>query len=242
MGLGDQAEEAAIAIEAPGPLRSSLSPQTMRKDRRVSRRSCRGCRKQAGRSAATCASTSAGVRAMPTVSVRKRRNWSRLRRTPSWPVASRSLRPCCRRPAACRLYPVGAGLVASMARPGGNATGFTVFEYAIGGKWVELLKEIAPAVTRVAALRDAASTSGIGLMGAMRSTASSFGMDLSPVGVGDASEIERAIAAFARAANGGLIVQPSTSAIVHRELIITLAARHRLPAVYGQGSLSTPAA
>src|SRR5262249_33028428 len=103
--------------------------------------------------------------------------------------------------------PVGAGLVASMARPGGNATGFTVFEYGIGGKWVELLKEIAPTVTRVAALRDAASTSGIGLMGAIRSVASSFGMDLSPVGVGDAGEIERTIAAFAGVANGGLIVQ-----------------------------------
>jgi putative ABC transport system substrate-binding protein len=132
--------------------------------------------------------------------------------------------------------PVGAGLVASMARPGGNATGFTVFEYGIGGKWVELLKDIAPAVTRVGALRDAASTSGIGLMGAIRSVTSSFGMELIPVGVGDVGEIERTIAAFARAANGGLVVQPSTSALVHRELITTLAARHRLPAVYGLSS------
>jgi putative ABC transport system substrate-binding protein len=129
--------------------------------------------------------------------------------------------------------PVGAGLVASLARPGGNATGFTAFEYGISGKWVELLKEIAPGVTRVAVLRDAASISGIGQLGAIQSVASSFGMELTPVGVSDAGEIERAATAFARASNGGLIVTPVTLAIVHRDLIITLAARHRLPAVYG---------
>ena len=129
--------------------------------------------------------------------------------------------------------PVGAGLVASLARPGGNATGFTVFEFGIAGKWVELLKEIAPGVTRAAVLRDAASASGIGQLGAIQSVASSFGMELTPVGVSDAGEIERAVTAFARTSNGGLIVTPVTLAIVHRDLIITLAARHKLPAVYG---------
>jgi putative ABC transport system substrate-binding protein len=129
--------------------------------------------------------------------------------------------------------PVGAGLVASLARPGGNATGFTIFEFGLAGKWVELLKEIAPSVTRVVVLRDAASPSGIGQLGAIQSVASSLGVGLTPVGVSDPGEIERAITAFARTANGGLIVTPVTLAIVHRDLIITLAAQHRLPAVYG---------
>jgi putative ABC transport system substrate-binding protein len=129
--------------------------------------------------------------------------------------------------------PVGAGLVASLARPGGNATGFTNFEFGIAGKWVELLKEIAPDVTRAAVLRDAASTSAIGQLGAIQSVAPSFGMELTPVGVSDAAEIERAVTAFARAPNGGLIVTPVTLSLVHRDLIITLAARHELPAVYG---------
>jgi ABC-type uncharacterized transport system substrate-binding protein len=128
--------------------------------------------------------------------------------------------------------PVGSGLVASLARPGANATGFTVFEYGMSGKWVELLKEIAPGVKRVAVLRDAGSSSGIGQLGAIQSAASSFGMELSLVGMSEAGEIEHAITAFARAANGGVIVTGSTPAIIHRELITTLAARHRLPAVY----------
>ena len=128
--------------------------------------------------------------------------------------------------------PVGAGLVASLARPGGNATGFTFAEYGISGKGVELLKEIAPGVARVAVLRDAASTSGIGMLGAIQSVASSFGMELTPVGVSNAGEIERGVTAFGRASNGGLIVTGNQLTIVHRNLIITLAARHRLPAVY----------
>jgi ABC-type uncharacterized transport system substrate-binding protein len=127
---------------------------------------------------------------------------------------------------------VGSGLVASPARPGGNVTGFTVFEYGMSGKWVELLKEIAPGVKRVAVLRDVGSSSGIGQLGAIQSAASSFGLELSLVGMSDAGEIERAVTAFARAANGGVIVTGSTPAIIHRELITTLAARHRLPAVY----------
>jgi putative tryptophan/tyrosine transport system substrate-binding protein len=128
--------------------------------------------------------------------------------------------------------PVGAGLVASLARPGGNATGFTSPEYGFAGKWIELIREIAPGVMRVAVLRDAASSSGIGYLGAVRVAASSFGMELTPVGIADAGEIERGVTAFARASNGALIVTGNTLTMVHRERIITLAARHRLPAVY----------
>ena len=130
------------------------------------------------------------------------------------------------------IDPVGAGLVASLARPGGNATGFTLYEYGMSGKWLELLKEIAPRVTRAAVLRDPASAPGIGQFAAIQAVAPSFGVELSPVDVRDAGEIERAIAAFARAANSGLIVTASPSAAIHRELIITLAGRHKLPAVY----------
>jgi putative ABC transport system substrate-binding protein len=129
--------------------------------------------------------------------------------------------------------PVGAGLVESLARPGGNATGFLQFEYGISGKWLELLKEIAPRVKRAAVLRDPALAAGAGQLGAIQSVAPSFGVELSPVGVRDVGEIERAITAFARASNGGLIVTPSSLALEHRELIATLAAQHRLPAVYG---------
>jgi putative tryptophan/tyrosine transport system substrate-binding protein len=130
------------------------------------------------------------------------------------------------------IDPVGAGYVASLARPGGNATGFSLFEYGISGKWLELLKEIAPRVTRVAVLRDPAIAAGGGQLGALQSVAPSFGVELSPVGGPDASEIDRAITAFARGLNGGLIVTGSNLAVVHRKLITTLAARHRLPAVY----------
>jgi putative tryptophan/tyrosine transport system substrate-binding protein len=128
--------------------------------------------------------------------------------------------------------PVGAGFVDSLARPGGNATGFTLFEYGISGKWLELLKEIAPRVTRVAVLRDPAIAAGTGQLGAIQSAAPSFGVELSPLGVRDPGEIERAITAFARSSNGGLIVTVSTLAGVHRDLIVTLAARYKLPAVY----------
>jgi ABC-type uncharacterized transport system substrate-binding protein len=129
--------------------------------------------------------------------------------------------------------PVGAGFVANLARPGGNATGFTIFEYGISGKWLALLKEIAPSVTRVAVLRDPAIPAGTGQLGAIQSVAPSFGVELSPVSVRDASEIERTVTAFAQSSNGGLIVTGSALATVHRDLIIALAARHRLPAVYG---------
>ena len=128
--------------------------------------------------------------------------------------------------------PVGAGFVDSLARPGGNVTGFTVFEYGISAKWLELLKEIAPRVTRAAVIRDAAIASGTGQWGALQSVAPSFGVELSPVNMLDAGEIERAIAAFARSPNGGMILTGSALAVFHRDLIVTLAARHKLPAVY----------
>jgi ABC-type uncharacterized transport system substrate-binding protein len=128
--------------------------------------------------------------------------------------------------------PVGAGYVNSMAHPGGNATGFINFEYGIGAKWLELLKEIAPGVTRAAVIRDPAISGGIGLFGAIQSAAPSLGVEASAINVRDVSEIERAVATFAQSSNGGLIVTASALAAVHRELIITLAARHKLPAVY----------
>jgi putative tryptophan/tyrosine transport system substrate-binding protein len=127
--------------------------------------------------------------------------------------------------------PVGAGFVDSLARPGGNATGFLSFEYSLSGKWLELLKEIAPGVTRAAVLRDAAA-SGTGQFGAIQSVAPSLKVEVNPVNMRDAGEIERAITAFARSSNGGLIVTGSRAAVVHSGLIVALAARHRLPAVY----------
>jgi putative ABC transport system substrate-binding protein len=128
--------------------------------------------------------------------------------------------------------PVGAGFVDSLSRPGGNATGFIQFEYSLSGKWLELLKQIAPGVTRAAVLRDPAITAGIGQFAVIQSVAPSIGMEVSPVNVRDAAEIERAVAAFARSSNGGLIVTASALSAVHRNLIILLAARHKLPAVY----------
>jgi putative ABC transport system substrate-binding protein len=125
--------------------------------------------------------------------------------------------------------PVGGGFVASMARPGGNATGFSQFEFGFGAKWLELLKQAAPGVTRVAILRDPTLPAGLAQFGAIQSVASS--VEVSPVDVRDADEIERGINAFALAPNGGLIVVSNPTATVHRKLIITLAARHRLPAV-----------
>jgi len=130
------------------------------------------------------------------------------------------------------IDPVGAGFVASLARPGGNATGFTMFEYGMSVKWLELLKEIAPRVSRAAVLRDPAIASGIGQFGALQAAAPSLGVELSPVDVHDEREIERAVTAFARSPNDGLIVTAAPLATRHRDLIIALAARYRLPAVY----------
>jgi putative tryptophan/tyrosine transport system substrate-binding protein len=130
------------------------------------------------------------------------------------------------------IDPVGAGFVASLAKPGGNATGFMAYEYSMSGKWLELLKEIAPRVTRAAVLRDPAVASGIGQFGAVQIVAPSFGVELIPVDVHDAGEIERAVAAFASGSNGGLIVTGSALGTTHRELITTAVAQHKLPAVY----------
>lgn len=128
--------------------------------------------------------------------------------------------------------PVGAGFVDSLARPGGNTTGFVLFEYGLGAKWLELLKEIAPNVTRVAVVRDATIAAGTGQFGAIQSVAPSLGVELTPINVRDPGEIERAISAFAQSPNGGLIVTAAPVVLVHRNLIVALAARHRLCAVY----------
>jgi putative tryptophan/tyrosine transport system substrate-binding protein len=128
--------------------------------------------------------------------------------------------------------PVGAGLVDSLARPGGNVTGFMTTEYSMSGKRLELLKQIAPGVTRVAVLREPANANGLGEFAAIQAVAPSLRMEVVPVNVRDAGEIERAVAAFARAPNGGLIITSVPGAALHRDLIITLAARHKLPAAY----------
>lgn len=136
--------------------------------------------------------------------------------------------------------PVGSGIVGSLARPGGNATGFLSFEFSMGGKWLELLKEIAPGVTRVAVIRDPTIAAGTGEFAAIQTVASSFRVELTPIGVHDADEIERGLTAFARTPNGGLIMAgPFSSVAPYRELIVTLAARYRLPAVYSVPSFVT---
>jgi putative ABC transport system substrate-binding protein len=128
--------------------------------------------------------------------------------------------------------PVGAGFVASLARPGGNITGFTLYEYGMSAKWLELLKQIVPGITRVAIVRDPTIASGIGQLGALQVAAPSFGVELTPIDVRDAKEVERAVEAFASEPNSGLIVVAGSLAAIHRDDIIALVARHRLPAVY----------
>jgi putative tryptophan/tyrosine transport system substrate-binding protein len=130
--------------------------------------------------------------------------------------------------------PVGAGFVQSLARPGGNATGFTQFEYGIAGKWLELLRQVAPRITRALVIRDPSSTAGIGQFAAIQAVAPGFGVELSPADVRDVSEIERALTDFARTPNSGLIVVVSALAVIHREQIVKLAARYHLPTVYPQ--------
>jgi putative tryptophan/tyrosine transport system substrate-binding protein len=127
--------------------------------------------------------------------------------------------------------PVGSGYIASLSRPGGNATGFTQFEYTLSGKWLQLLKEVAPGTTRAAVLREA-GTAGVGQWAVIQTAASPLAVELSPIEARDSAEIERAVAAFAREPNGGLVVVVSSAATVHRDLIIALAAKHRLPAIY----------
>jgi putative ABC transport system substrate-binding protein len=128
--------------------------------------------------------------------------------------------------------PVGAGIADSLARPGGNATGFAGFEYSLGGKWLELLKQIAPGMTRVAVLRDPVNPAGPALFGIIQAVAPSLKVEVNPINMRDADELERAVAAFARSSVGGLIITPSLFVNVHRDMIITLAARHGLPSVY----------
>ena len=128
--------------------------------------------------------------------------------------------------------PVGSGFIDSLARPGGNATGFVLFEYALAGKWVELLKQIAPTVTRVAVLRDAAFPAGIGQFAVTQSVAPSIGVDVCAINMRDAGQIEQDITKFARSPNGGLILTASALAVFHQKLVVALAAQHKLPAVY----------
>jgi ABC-type uncharacterized transport system substrate-binding protein len=130
--------------------------------------------------------------------------------------------------------PVGSGFIESLSRPGGNATGFLQFEYSFGGKWVELLRQIGPEVVRAAVLRDSRLPAGIGQFAVIQSVAPALGIEVRPINVLDAAEIERDISAFARATKSGLIVASSTSALVNRDLIIALASKHKLPAVYAQ--------
>ena len=162
-----------------------------------------------------------------------------------WPMAPRQWRPLLQATRTVPIVfpvigdPVGAGFVDNLARPGGNATGFMVLEFSLTGKWLELLKEIAPSVRRVAVLRDSIQGSGTSQFAAIQTAAPSLGMEVNPVNMRDAGEIDRAIAAFARSPNGGLIMTTGPSAYVHRDLIITLAARHRLPAVYPARSFVT---
>ena len=175
---------------------------------------------------------------MPPPAANKRKNWSRSRRTSSCPLAAfrqeTLLRATHTVPVVFAIVPdpVGSGFVDSLSQPGGNATGFMQFEYGLSGKWLELLKEIAPSLTRAIVLWDPAITAGIGQFAIIQSVATSAGVDLRPVNLRDAGEIERAITAFARSPNGGLIVTASALSTVHRDLIIALAARHKLPAVY----------
>jgi putative ABC transport system substrate-binding protein len=137
------------------------------------------------------------------------------------------------------IDPVGAGFVTSQARPGGNATGFAVYEYPMGGKWLELLKEVAPHVTRAVVLRDSTIAAGPGQLGAVQAVAPSVGVEVRPVDLRDAGEIERAVTAFAQSPNGGLVVFGSPGATIHRDLIVTLAAKHRLPATYSARYFAT---
>jgi putative ABC transport system substrate-binding protein len=136
------------------------------------------------------------------------------------------------------IDPVGAGYVASLSRPGGNVTGFMLFEYSLSAKWVDVLKQIAPGVTRAAVLRDPTTSTGIGQFAVVQSVAPSAGVEVIPMSVHDAAEIERAVTAFARFSSDGLIVSTSALAVVHRDLIVTLAARHKLPTIYPERSFA----
>jgi ABC-type uncharacterized transport system substrate-binding protein len=128
--------------------------------------------------------------------------------------------------------PMGAGFIEKLSRPGGNATGFMLFHYSLSGKWLELLKQVAPGVTQVAVLRDTSSSAGVGQFAVIQAVAPSVGLEVSTINAGDPREMDRAVMAFAREPNGGLVVTAAPSTVVHRDLIVTLAARHKLPAIY----------
>jgi ABC-type uncharacterized transport system substrate-binding protein len=182
----------------------------MRNIRPASERSCRGCSKRAGRSAHGASTVVPLLQATRSVPI-------------VFPVAA---------------DPVGAGLVDSLARPGGNATGFMSFEYTLSGKWLELLKQIAPGVTRAAVFRDATQGAGTSEFAVIQAVAPSLRVEVNPVNVRDAGEIKRAVEAFARTPNGGLIVTAGAATTLHRNRIVTLAARHKLPAIYGERSFA----
>ena len=208
----------------------------MLKDKRASQLSIRGCSSWAGLSATTCGSTIDGAATTPNAFAEARQSWSLSGRTSSWRLAARRGGVAGGDRTVPIVFaqvtdPVGSGFVESLARPAGNITGFAASEFGVSAKWLELLKEIAPGVTRVAVLRDL--TIGIGYLAAIQAVAPALGVELTPIGLRDVDEIERAVAAFARGSTNGMIVTPSTLALAHRELIATLAARHKLPAVYG---------
>jgi len=213
-------------------------PPTIPYFKLVSQRSIRSLRYWAGASVATYASSRIGQPLMLPRFASTRWNWRSSHPTSSWPLETQRCRHCYRKTHTIPIVfplsadPVGGGFVDSLARPGGNATGFMLYEYTIGGKWLELLKEIAPNITRVAVLRDPASPSQIAQFGAIQTAAPSLRVEVIPVNVRDASEIERAIANFAGSANGGLIPTSSAVNLHYRDLIIALTAKHKLPAIY----------
>src|SRR5262245_55876472 len=208
----------------------------MLKDKRASQLSIRGCSSWAGLSATTCGWTIDGVATRPNAVQRSGRvGRSRVGRHYGVSNPERGGVAAGDRQDTGRIRggrrPVGLGFVESLARPAGNITGFAALEFGVGAKWLELLKEVAPGVTRVAVLRDL--TIGIGYLAALQAVAPALGVELTPIGLRDAVEVERAVTAFAHGSADGMIVPPSTFALTHRELIATVAARHRLPAVYG---------
>ena len=219
---------------------SLVRPRAIRTYRPVSRHFCRRCNNWAGLKAATYGSNSLGrgqcrQHSQTCGGIGR----PRTRCDPGqWRRAAVQLLQATRTVPIVFVIvpdPVGAGLVESLSRPGGNATGFMQFEYSLTAKWPELLKEIAPGVKRAAVLRDAATTSGIGQFAVIQYVAPSVGVEVSPIDLRDPGEIERAVTAFARSPDGGLIMTAGSSSAVHRNLIIALAARHKLPAVYSNG-------